>query len=267
MFTAFSLFQGLAQGNDSCLATVIVAPDLGQPSMEVNFWIQSGAILYVTAGEGSQQSPVLDAVSICRFLASPALSMTFSPFKPVPSQHGFNFPIHQLLLRSAVMLDERGMRDTVELGTTLGNLVDIGSIALHSNYGVYRLQANRVCIGRLPFCEVSLPDASVSNIHAILVHRGRPKIYDLGSTNGTFVNRKKVMEDGKFITPGDTIRIGTVEIQVEDSNKSFRPLAGSHLSQILLTAEESSEEPSLDLVSQAISDPAYLQGLPSLPPV
>src|SRR5581483_12111807 len=58
---------------------------------------------------------------------------------------------------------------------------------------VYEL-ADELTVGRAPGCQVSLADDStVSQLHARLFRRdGRLFVEDLGSTNGTFLNRRPV---------------------------------------------------------------------------
>ncbi|KAG2468376.1 NADAP protein, partial [Polypterus senegalus] len=58
-------------------------------------------------------------------------------------------------------------------------------------------ERNYTVIGRLPSCDVALEHPSVSRYHAVLQGRraadeGGLFIYDLGSTHGTFVNKKQV---------------------------------------------------------------------------
>lgn len=63
--------------------------------------------------------------------------------------------------------------------------------------------------------DFKIDDPSVSGAHCqIVVDAGSIMIKDLGSTNGTFVNRAPVREAS--ITPGQTIHLGGVEILVED---------------------------------------------------
>jgi hypothetical protein len=70
------------------------------------------------------------------------------------------------------------------------------------------LGEGRATIGRLDSNEISVPDPSLSRHHAeINVTKDRFVLTDLGSTNGTFVNGKRVAEtelkDGAKITAGD----------------------------------------------------------------
>lgn len=65
----------------------------------------------------------------------------------------------------------------------------------------------RTLIGRLPECEVFLDDVTVSRRHAeILREDDRFTIRDLGSLNGTFVNRRRV--ESAELTDDDEVQIG-----------------------------------------------------------
>ncbi|MBX5474970.1 MAG: FHA domain-containing protein [Thermoleophilia bacterium] len=68
-------------------------------------------------------------------------------------------------------------------------------------------QGERTTIGRSPECGIFLDDVTVSRRHAVLEQRGeRWVIEDLGSLNGTFVNRERV--DSAVLEDGDEIQIG-----------------------------------------------------------
>ena len=67
----------------------------------------------------------------------------------------------------------------------------------------------RTLIGRSPDCDVFLDDVTVSRKHAELVQDGdRFTIKDLGSLNGTFVNRKRIEADETQIEDDDELQIG-----------------------------------------------------------
>jgi len=68
-------------------------------------------------------------------------------------------------------------------------------------------QGERTTIGRSPDCPVFLDDVTVSRRHAVLVEReGRWFVEDLGSLNGTFVNRRRV--ESSELSDGDELQIG-----------------------------------------------------------
>lgn len=70
------------------------------------------------------------------------------------------------------------------------------------------LTDERLLIGRDVSCSVQLPDDSVSRRHAAIVRDGEQHVVnDLGSTNGTFVNEKRV-EVREVLQNGDRVRFG-----------------------------------------------------------
>jgi len=65
----------------------------------------------------------------------------------------------------------------------------------------------RTLIGRSPDCDVFLDDVTVSRRHAELLHEGdRFTIRDLGSLNGTFVNRQRV--EAAELHDDDEVQVG-----------------------------------------------------------
>jgi len=75
----------------------------------------------------------------------------------------------------------------------------------------FTLDGERTAIGRNPECEVFLDDVTVSRNHALLVRR-RDGLYidDLGSLNGTYVNRTRI-ESHKLVD-GDELQIGKYKL-------------------------------------------------------
>ena len=66
---------------------------------------------------------------------------------------------------------------------------------------------DRTTIGRSPDCDVFLDDVTVSRKHAVLVGEGeRFHVEDLGSLNGTFLNRKRI--ENAPVEDGDELQIG-----------------------------------------------------------
>lgn len=74
---------------------------------------------------------------------------------------------------------------------------------------------NWVMIGRAPTSDIMLDDQFVSQTHARVVPRGQMHfVEDLGSTNGTFVNGREVVEAQLLL---DTeIRIGETVLRYEE---------------------------------------------------
>ncbi len=81
----------------------------------------------------------------------------------------------------------------------------------------------RVLIGTSPACEIRLTDPEVSRRHAGLERVGGAlKVIDLGSTNGTWVDRVKVFE--AELQGGEFLRVGSTLLQVEIENEG-QPMA------------------------------------------
>ena len=69
-------------------------------------------------------------------------------------------------------------------------------------------QSDRTTIGRSPDNDVFLDDVTVSRKHAVLVQSaGEFRIEDLGSLNGTFVNRRRI-DAATRLESGDEVQIG-----------------------------------------------------------
>jgi len=69
-------------------------------------------------------------------------------------------------------------------------------------------QAERTTIGRSPDNDIFLDDVTVSRKHAVLEQNGNQfLIEDLGSLNGTFVNRRRI-ESATRLESGDEVQIG-----------------------------------------------------------
>jgi hypothetical protein len=77
-----------------------------------------------------------------------------------------------------------------------------------------------VSIGRLPECEITVPDPNVSRRHAeVRVIDGSVAVVDLKSLNGTKVNGRGVPADefGTPLTEGDVIVVGPMSIRYTTS--------------------------------------------------
>jgi hypothetical protein len=75
-------------------------------------------------------------------------------------------------------------------------------------------EGQTLVIGRLPECDITVNDASISRRHAHITRHGdEVSITDLGSTNGTSVNGSKIQRS--VVVNGDEIIVGTARITVE----------------------------------------------------
>ena len=72
-----------------------------------------------------------------------------------------------------------------------------------------------VSIGRAAGCQVTIDDTYASQIHARVFQRDNQwQIEDLGSTNGTWLNRHKV-SGPMVIKPGDVVQIGNTVMEMQ----------------------------------------------------
>jgi len=89
------------------------------------------------------------------------------------------------------------------------------TLAIRSGGGrageVFELSGDQMRIGRSPEAEVFLDDVTVSRNHALLVRR-RDGLYvdDLGSLNGTYVNRHRI--ESHRLTNGDELQVGKYKL-------------------------------------------------------
>ncbi len=85
---------------------------------------------------------------------------------------------------------------------------------LQSEAGKFRLTPGAVkTVGRAPRADFIVDAALVSRIHCRLTATDRHvEVEDLSSTNGTFVNDKKIRRAN--LASGDRLRVGRVELTV-----------------------------------------------------
>lgn len=84
------------------------------------------------------------------------------------------------------------------------------------------LDKEKFTIGRMPDNDLELRDSLVSRRHTELIRHGtRVTLYDMGSSNGTFVNNKKV--DVKVLDDGDEVTIGETTLIFRDDSGNSKP--------------------------------------------
>ncbi len=72
-----------------------------------------------------------------------------------------------------------------------------------------------ITVGRAAGCQVTLDDSYVSQLHArVFTRDGSVYVEDLGSTNGTYLNRAKVTA-ARVMKPGDQLQIGQTILELE----------------------------------------------------
>jgi pSer/pThr/pTyr-binding forkhead associated (FHA) protein len=80
--------------------------------------------------------------------------------------------------------------------------------------GSHRL-GGTIQIGRAPSCQIRLDDTYISQLHAKISDRnGSWVVEDLGSTNGTYLNQRKLSVPTE-LSPGDRIRVGKTVLEMK----------------------------------------------------
>jgi pSer/pThr/pTyr-binding forkhead associated (FHA) protein len=75
----------------------------------------------------------------------------------------------------------------------------------------FPLDGGRMTIGRRPDSDVFLDDVTVSRDHALIVRRsGEYHLDDLGSLNGTYVNRRRI--ESHHLADGDELQVGKYKL-------------------------------------------------------
>ena len=112
----------------------------------------------------------------------------------------------------AYQVDETGELRPVDLEQVTG---EGATLAIRSGGGrageVFNASGERMTIGRSPEAEIFLDDVTVSRNHALLVRR-RDGLYidDLGSLNGTYVNRRRI--ESHKLQNGDELQVGKYKL-------------------------------------------------------
>jgi FHA domain len=69
-------------------------------------------------------------------------------------------------------------------------------------------------IGRAASCNVTLDDTYISQLHArVWLEGDQVAVEDLGSTNGTYLNSRRVTTK-QYVSPGDQLRLGGVVLEL-----------------------------------------------------
>jgi pSer/pThr/pTyr-binding forkhead associated (FHA) protein len=112
----------------------------------------------------------------------------------------------------AYQVDEAGELRPVDLEQVTG---EGATLAIRSGGGrageIFNASGDRMTIGRSPDAEIFLDDVTVSRNHALLVRR-RDGLYidDLGSLNGTYVNRRRI--ESHKLQNGDELQVGKYKL-------------------------------------------------------
>lgn len=112
---------------------------------------------------------------------------------------------------------------------------------------------SRLRVGRVSNLEVVLDDPSISRYHAeISATKTGFLVRDLGSTNGTFLNKVRVGQAGQELRSGDIVRFGNIALTVLVSRENPRPRTNAAAPAEGKTQEKAAEE---------LEKPARLAGM------
>ena len=113
---------------------------------------------------------------------------------------------------ASYQLDETGELKPVDIEQVSGEGATLAIRAGGGRAGEsFTVTEVRVSIGRSPDAGVFLDDVTVSRNHALLVKR-RDGLYvdDLGSLNGTYVNRRRI--ESHKLQSGDDVQVGKYKL-------------------------------------------------------
>jgi hypothetical protein len=103
-------------------------------------------------------------------------------------------------------IEELALEDVVARGATLVIRAGGGRAG-----ETFPLEGERLTVGRRPDCDIFLDDVTVSRDHAVIVARGEEHyLDDLGSLNGTYVNRRRI--ESHRLSDGDELQIGKYKL-------------------------------------------------------
>ena len=98
---------------------------------------------------------------------------------------------------------------------TAGNMRILSTVTVSDLHHDVALEGERLVIGRLTECEITIADANASRRHAAFIREGDGwAIEDLGSTNGTRLNGAPVTYDR--LKDGDLIEIGATQLRFHE---------------------------------------------------
>ena len=84
---------------------------------------------------------------------------------------------------------------------------------------VYELEQGLNTVGRNPTNELRIRDATVSSFHCeLILNQDGVVARDLGSSNGTFIDDRRV-EEG-FVAAGSVLRLGSFELRLESRQEA-----------------------------------------------
>ena len=120
-------------------------------------------------------------------------------------------------------IDETGELVPVDVGDVVAD--EGAALVIRAGGGrvgeSFPLTAERMTIGRRPDSDIFLDDVTVSRDHALLVRRaGDYYLDDLGSLNGTYVNRHRI--ESHRLEDGDELQVGKFKLSYSRAENDHR---------------------------------------------
>jgi pSer/pThr/pTyr-binding forkhead associated (FHA) protein len=120
---------------------------------------------------------------------------------------------------------------------------------------VFPLSEDTISIGRDPLSDIVINDPEVSRQHARLTLAGDSySLQDMGSTNGTFVDGKRLSGDPVVLRPGQAIMFGSNVTVIFQATSASDPLA----TMIAPSAQPPVEEPAPVFEEPAAEEPVVI---------
>ena len=168
----------------------------------------------------AEPAPVAAPAAPPRVAAPLAPPPVIAPPEPVPSQ-----PTEEPIYVAPTVIPERGIDERAEEASEDSRRLDLSAnleprliVETSPALEVGRVIAldGGVTIGRSEGAELSISDQFVSHMHARILRRGAYHwVQDLGSTNGTFLNDRRIETDAQ-LKVHDALRIGQTLLRYEE---------------------------------------------------
>jgi transcriptional regulator with GAF, ATPase, and Fis domain len=121
-------------------------------------------------------------------------------------------PTHEELTKAADPRDAAGERGFVPAASF--RVVVVEGFDVGREVQIDRGEASRILVGKGPTADLKLLDPQVSRRHlALEIERGRLRITDLGSTNGTRLGDSEIVD--AYARGGELLRIGSTTLRID----------------------------------------------------
>lgn len=111
----------------------------------------------------------------------------------------------------------------------------------------YPLSKDNMTVGRDPMCDIVINDPEISRQHARLTQTGAGyQLQDLGSTNGSFVEGKRLAGEAVLLTSGQIVKMGsavTLRYEVFGSDPMATVLSPNILADLSMPTESELKKP------------------------